>query len=140
MAVTTTEPLRGKGSINATVRKKGPAKHTMADLRAIALRNHVLRAHHGEFRSLAYPLLHASLLIARTGGAKGRGTDISNSLIRWNLLHQQCLRKFSVTFFWDVTFAFYITIRQLVVPASYYHDDLSILLSRLAYQPLSLNH
>ena len=89
MAVTATEPLQAKGSINATVRKKGPPKHTMADLRAITLRNHVLKAHHGYLRSLVYPLLHASLHIAQTGRAKGRGTDISNALIRWNPFHQQ---------------------------------------------------
>ena len=84
MAVTSTEPLQLKGSINATVRKKGIAQHTCNDHRAITLRNHLLEVYHGYLRSLAYPLLHAALHLAQTGGAKHRGTDISNALIRWN--------------------------------------------------------
>ena len=134
MAVTATEPLQATGSTNATVRKNGPAKHTMADLRAITLCSHVLKAHHCYLRSLAYSLLHASLHVSQTGGAKGRGTDISKSLIRWNPFHQQCLRKSSVTFVCDATSAFYTMIRQLVVPVSYYHNDLSKILDQIGTQ------
>ena len=131
MAVTSTEPLQLKGSINAAVPKKGKVSHTCNDVRAITLRNHLLKAHHGYLRSLAYPLLHSALHVAQTGGAKGRGTDISNALIRWNLFHQKCVKKSAVTFLCDVTAAFYSMIRQLVLPVSYHIDDLDDIIDQI---------
>ena len=131
MSVTCTEPLQLKGSINAAVPKKGIAQHTCSDHRAITLRNHFLKAHHGYLRSLAYPLLHSALHVAQTGGAKGRGTDISNALIRWNLFHQKCAKKSAITFFCDVTAAFYSMIRQLVLPVSYHSDDLEDIINQI---------
>ena len=106
MAITAMEPLQAKSSY-CSQEKKGPPEHTMNDHRAITLRNHILKAHHGYLRSLVYPMLHASLPIAQIGGARGRGTDITNSLIRWNSLHQHSLEKSSVTFFYGVPSAFY---------------------------------
>ena len=111
MAITSAEPLQLKGSINVAVPKKGPIMHTCSHHRAITLRNHLLKAHHGFLRSQVYPLLHASLHLAQTGGVKGRGTDISNAVLRWNLFHLKIVGEAAVTFFCDVTAAFYTMIR-----------------------------
>ena len=105
--------------------------HTCSDHRAITLRNHLLKAHHGFLRSQVYPLLHASLHLAQTGGVKGRGTDISNALLRWNLFHLKTIGESAVTFFCDVTAAFYTMIRQLVVPVAYHCDDLNDIIDRI---------
>ena len=131
MAITSTEPLQLKGSINAPVPKKGPNQHVCTAFRAITLRNHLLKVHHGYLRSQVYPLLHASLHLAQTGGVKGRGTDVSNALLRWNLFHQKASGNSSVTFFCDVTAAFYTMIRQLVVPVSYQVDDLNDIIDKI---------
>ena len=131
MAITATEPLQLKGSINATVRKKGSATNTCADHRAITLRNHLLKVHHSFLRSLAYPLLHAALHIAQTGGVKKRGTDISNALVRWNLCNRQEEKECTMTFFSDVTSAFYTMIRQLVVPVAHIFSDIEDIINQI---------
>ena len=136
MAVTSTEPLQLKGSINAAVPKKGSPTHTCNDSRAITLRNHLLKVHHGYLRSLAYPLLHSALHLAQTGGAKGRGTDISNALIRWNMFHQRCTNSSTVTCFCDVTAAFYSMIRQLVLPVSYHCSDIDDIIDQIGVPDL----
>ena len=107
------------------------AQHKCSDHRAITLRNHLLKVHHGYLRSLAYPLIHAALHLAQTGGAKQRGTDVSNALIRWNMFHQRSRHQCSMTFFGDVTAAFYTMIRQLVVPASYNSTDIDDIINQI---------